>query len=113
MFPHNEPPFHTTDPWSIERLVPILLLLVLIGVVIWAVVRITRQPSAHVAGAAVPPSLSPASASATADPALMLVRQRYAQGELDRDTFLQTVRDLSPGGVDAGVTEEPSPPATP
>ena len=112
MFPHTEPPFHT-DAWSIERLVPILLLLVLIGVVIWAVVRLTRQPGALVAGAAVPPSLSPASPSATADPALVLVRHRYAQGELDRDAFLQTVRDLSPGGVEAGVTEEPSPPATP
>jgi hypothetical protein len=112
MFPHNEPPFHT-DPWSIERLVPILLMLVLIGVVIWAVVRLTRQPRALVAGAAVPPTLFPASPPATADPALVLVRQRYAQGELDRDTFLQTIRDLSPGGVEAGVTEEPPPPATP
>ena len=112
MFPHNEPPFHT-DPWSIERLVPILLLLVLIGVVIWAVVRITRQPRAIVAGAAVPPPLSAAPPSAVVDPALVLVRQRYAQGELDRDTFLQTVRDLTPGGVEADVTEEPPPPATP
>jgi uncharacterized membrane protein len=109
MFPHSEPPFHT-DPWSIERLVPILLVLILIGVVIWAVVRLTRQPRALAAGAAVPPSLSP---PATADPALVLVRQRYAQGELDRDTFLQTLRDLSPGSVEAGVTEAPPPPATP
>ena len=105
MFPHNEPPFHT-DPWSIERLVPILLVLALIGVVIWAVVRLTRQPRL-VAQAAVPLSLAPASASATADPALVLVRQRYAHGELDRDTFLQTVRDLSPGVVEPGVMEEP------
>jgi hypothetical protein len=112
MFPHNEPPFQT-DPWSIERLVPILLMLVLIGVVIWAVVRLTRQPRALVSGAPVPPSPSPASPPPTTDPALVLVRQRYAQGELDRDTFLQTIRDLSPGGVEAGVTEEPPPPATP
>ena len=32
MFPHREPPFHT-DWWSVDRLVPILLMLVLIAVV--------------------------------------------------------------------------------
>jgi flagellar biogenesis protein FliO len=49
MFPHREPPFHT-DWWSVERLVPILLMLVLIAVVIWAVVRFTRQPRVVAAG---------------------------------------------------------------
>ena len=43
MFPHREPPFHT-DWWSIDRLAPILLMLLLLAVVVWAVVRFTRQP---------------------------------------------------------------------
>ena len=49
MFPHHEPPFHT-DWWSVDRLVPILLMLVLIAVVMWAVVRFTRQPRVAAAG---------------------------------------------------------------
>jgi hypothetical protein len=36
-----------------------------------------------------------------------LVRQRYARGELDRDTFLQTVRDLVPDSVEAGAADPP------
>ena len=41
--------------------------------------------------------------SAVGDPAVDLVRQRYARGELDRETFLQTVQDLSPGSVEVSV----------
>ena len=104
MFPHRDSPFQT-GWWSIERLVPILLMLVLIGVVIWAVIRLTKQPKAVAPGAGAPPLLPTSPAPATVDPAMELVRQRYASGELDRDTFLQLTHDLSPGGVEAG--EEP------
>jgi len=109
MFPHREPPFHT-DWWSVERLVPILLMLVLIAVVVWAVVRFSRQPRVAPAGG-VDTGPDRSALLAAGDPAVDLVRQRYARGELDRETFLQTVQDLSPGGggvsVEAAVTDPP------
>ena len=106
MFPHREPPFHT-DWWSVERLVPILLMLVLIAVVVWAVVRFTRQPR-----------VAPAGGVDTGPDRSALVGGRRPRrgsgptalraGELDRETFLQTVRDLLPRtGVEAGVTDPP------
>ena len=109
MFPHREPLLHT-DWWSVERLIPILLMLVLIAVVVWAVVRFTRQPRVVVAGG-VDTGPDRSSPAALADPAVDLVRQRYARGELDRDTFLQTVRDLSPSSVEADVSDPPPPDA--
>jgi uncharacterized membrane protein len=105
MFPHREPPFHT-DWWSVERLVPILLMLVLIAVVVWAVARFTRQPRVAPAGG-VDTGPDRSTGLAVGDPAVDLVRQRYARGELDRETFLQTVRDLVPDGVEAGATDPP------
>jgi uncharacterized membrane protein len=111
MFPNREPPFHS-DWWSIDRLAPILLILLLLAVVVWAVVRFTRQPRAVPAGG-VDTGPGRSSPGVISDPAVEQVRQRYARGELDRDTFLQTVRDLSPGGVEAGATDEPPPSATP
>jgi hypothetical protein len=111
MFPHRDVPFHS-DWWSIDRLVPTLLVLLLIGVVVWALVRLTRQPRPTLAGV-VDPSLGRTSPSMIADPALEQVRLRYGRGELDRDTFLQIVGDLSSGGVDGDATAEPPPSVTP
>ena len=104
MFPHREPPFHT-DWWSVERLLPILLMIVLIAVIVWAVVRFTRQPRVAPAGVDTGPDRS--ARQAVGDPAVDLVRQRYARGELDRETFLQTVQDLAPGSVEVAVTDPP------
>jgi putative membrane protein len=105
MYPHREAPFHT-GWWSVERLIPILLLLLLIAVIVWAVVRITRQPSLATGGTH---GAAPVRSSSlpVPDPALDLVRQRYARGEVDRETFLQTVRDLSPGSVEVVVPDPP------
>ena len=102
---HHEPPFHT-DWWSVDRLVPILLMLVLIAVVVWGVVRFTRQPRVAPAGG-VDTSPYRSALVAVGDPAVDLVRQRYAGGELDRDTFLQTVRDLAVDSVEAGAADPP------
>jgi uncharacterized membrane protein len=110
MFPHPDPPFHT-DWWSIDRLFPILLMLLLLSVVIWAVVRLTRQPTAMPAGTADPWPRSP-SVSTSPDPALEHVRLRYSRGEVDRETFLQIVGDLTPGGVE-GAADDPPPSVTP
>ena len=105
MFPHREPPFHT-DWWSVDRLAPILLMLVLIAVVVWAVVRFARQPRVAPAGG-VDTGPDRSTLVAVGDPAVDLVRQRYARGELDRDTFLQTVRDLVPDSVEASAADPP------
>jgi hypothetical protein len=110
MFPHREPQFHS-DWWSIDRLFPILLMLLLIGVVIWAVVRFTRQPRVVAAGA-VGPGPVRSSPLTMVDAAVEQARLRYSRGEVDRDTFLQIVGDLSPGGDQAGATDEPPPSAT-
>lgn len=108
MFPHREPQLYA-EWWSTDRLVPMLLMLLLLGVVVWAVARFTRQPKVQ----AVHPGPGRPSPSATVDPALEQARLRYGRGELDRDTFLQIVGDLSPGGVEAGATDVPPPSATP
>jgi uncharacterized membrane protein len=105
MFPHREPQFHA-DWWSVERLVPILLLLVVLAVVVWAVVRFTTQPRAvPVGGVDTGPDTS--APPIAADPALELIRQRYARGEVDRDAFLQTLRDLMPSGSEPDDTAPP------
>jgi uncharacterized membrane protein len=104
MYPHPEPSFHTADWWAFDRLVPILLMLVLAGLVVWAVLRLTRQQTIVPARAETGPG---GRLTLTPDAALQLVRQRYARGELDRDAFLQISGDLSPGGVEAGATDDP------
>lgn len=110
MFPHREPPFQA-GWWSIDRLVPILLMLLLIGVLVWVVVRFTRQPKAWASEMVAPrPGIS--SPSVTVDPAVEEARLRYGRGELDRDTFLQIVGDLSSSGVESGAADQPPPPAT-
>jgi hypothetical protein len=103
LFPHPDPQFHT-GWWSIDRAVPILLMLVLFGVVVWAVIRLTRQPRAVPAGA-IGPGSGGSPPSAMVDPALQEARMRYSRGEVDRDMFLQIVGDLSPGAVAPAVDD--------
>lgn len=79
--------------WGIFHLLPFVMLLVLIGVGIWAVVRVTSRPlplSAGVGAAPLPPR----------DTAVEELRIRYARGELEREDFAQRMRDL--GGTDIG-----------
>ena len=79
--------------WGILHLLPFLILLVLIGVGIWAVLRITSRPvplSAGIGPASLPPR----------DTALEELRIRYARGELEREDFAQRMRDL--GGTEIG-----------
>lgn len=102
MFPNNDPSWHAGASWSFGWVVPLVLVLVLAGVVIWAVVRLTRQPAPGVTStpSPVPPR----------DPAFEQARLRYAQGQLDRETFLRIAADLEPAGH---VTEEPTVPEPP
>ena len=79
----------------------LVMFAVLIGVIIWAVVRITRADTAK-GGPAVTSPPSPPIAGPE-DPALAALRMRYASGEIDRDEFVRVASDL-------GVTPPPEAP---
>lgn len=64
---------------------PMLLFLILIGVGVWVLLRVTGRGGAMSAAAA--PVERP-------DGALEELRGRYARGEVDRDDFLQRSQDL-------------------
>jgi putative membrane protein len=90
--------FHRPGLWwgSLGIILPALLLLILIGVMVWAVLRVSsRMPANAVA--------------ATPDVALQEVRVRYARGEMSRDEFVQRLRDLGGPELPPG---EAAPPAT-
>jgi len=87
--------------WGLGGILPSLLLLILIGVTIWAVLRITtRGPVLAVS----PGSSAPAGRR---DQALEEVRLRYARDEMTREEFVQRSRDLGGPELDPG---EPIPP---
>jgi putative membrane protein len=87
--------------WFFGGLVPFLLLLALIGLAVWAVVRMTSR------GPRVLPATGPASGFTRPDGALEEVRLRYARGEISREEFLQRSQDLGGPGPAIG---EPGPP---
>lgn len=62
--------------------IPMILLLVLVGLVIWAVIRATSGKS------------TPQPAGPATDPAMDTLRMTYAKGEIDRDEFVTRARDL-------------------
>lgn len=73
---------------------PMVLLIVLIGVAVWAVLRVTRHDRVPVA------------AVAGVDGALGEVRLRYARGEMNREEFLEKSHDL---GGSVPLPEQPPP----
>lgn len=108
--PDRPPMWH--EPWwqTWHGWVPLLLILILAGVVIWLVVRMNRMEHARATSAS-PPAPVPAGSGAptpAADPALEQARMRYANGEIDREAFLAIWADL--GG--APPAEEAGPAAT-
>lgn len=84
------------------RFLPTLLFLVLIGVGIWAVIRVTARERAPI------PIAAPFPAAAPRDSALEEVRLLYAKGDISREEFVQRSRDLGGTVPESG---EPSPPA--
>ena len=89
--------------------IPFLLFLALIGLVVWAVVRLSGRTQFPVAASAgVAPGLR-------ADPALEEVRLRYARGEMSREEFVQRSQDLGGEFGRPTSTEPPTPtePSTP
>jgi len=80
----------------LQLLVPLLVFGALIGLLVWAVMRLTRErPPAPPGRPMVPPP----------DAALAEVRMRYARGEIGRDEFVRVSQDLG------GAATEPPPPA--
>jgi putative membrane protein len=69
--------------WPLFGILPLLLMLVLIAVAVWAVLRVTGRSSVAVAGPV-----------ARVDPALEEIRLRYARGEIGREEFVQRSHDL-------------------
>lgn len=67
---------------------PLVLFIILIGLVVWAVLRVTGRGRPPVPASTRVPAASPP------DEALHEVRLRYARGEMDRQEFVQRYRDL-------------------
>ncbi|HJP66039.1 MAG TPA: hypothetical protein VKA30_07025 [Actinomycetota bacterium] len=91
------PPFdrgidaHWSQPWwqgFLGWFIPMLIVALLIGLAVWAVLRMTSPGRLAMAGG---PGFLPAR---RADGALELVRTRYAKGEITRDEFAQLSNDL-------------------
>jgi uncharacterized membrane protein len=97
MFVHHE-----TWLMGAVHLLPLLLLAVLVGVVVWGVLRLTAHGTPLIAGVGGP-------AFPVRDQALEALRVRYARGEVDRTEYLERSADLG-GPV---IPEAPDPEETP
>jgi len=105
MFPHAGPPVYHHPWWGFFGVfLPILMFAALIGLVIWAVLRLTNQGGARPAGSS---TVLPLHGRAN-DPALEHARYRYARGEIDRDQFLVISNDL---GAPLSAPPPPAPAA--
>ncbi len=82
------------DTWWIGalHLLPLVLLVVLAGVVVWGVLRLTAHGTPLLAGVGGP--TRPPSAFPPRDQALDELRVRYARGEVDRTDYLERSADL-------------------
>jgi putative membrane protein len=79
--------------WGVAgHILPLLLFAVFIGVIVWAVLRMTASRPASVVAAA-------------PDAALQELRVRYARGEVDHEDFARRARDLG-----APASSVPAPP---
>jgi putative membrane protein len=100
-FRHFHRGFEGPGGWHIlGGILPFLFFLLLIGVGIWAIVRVTSANRAQFAGAAVGPT-------PRLDPALEELRLQYARGDVTREEFVQRSRDL---GAAVPESEGPPPP---
>jgi len=90
--------------------IPFLLFLALIGLVVWAVLRLSGRTQLAAAAGVAP--------GVRADPALEEVRLRYARGEMSREEFVQRSQDLGgefgrPTPTEPLTPTEPSTPVEP
>jgi uncharacterized membrane protein len=103
MFPHAGPPVYHHPLVGVFGVMLLILLAVLIGVVVWAIIRLTSQGAARSTGTV--PALPPQGRS---DAALEHARYRYARGEIDRDQFVLISNDL---GAPISAPPPPAPAA--
>jgi putative membrane protein len=99
-------PQHTVPWWDgVWHLVPMLLLAVLIGVLVWGILRLSAD-RAMVATAA--PMSTPPAPVAQIDPAGQELRLGYARGDISREEYLTRSVDLglAPGPTPEVPTEE-------
>lgn len=77
-------------------ILPLLLFAVLIGVIVWAVIRLTREGGARaLAGAGTTGgAMTVPTPVARPDGALEELRLRYARGEMSREDYTQRLADL-------------------
>jgi putative membrane protein len=87
----------------IAGIVMLVMFAVLIGVIVWAVVRITRTDALRRGPALSGPPPPPAMTAPAEDAALTTLRMRYARGEIDRDEYVRVASDL-------GITPPPETP---
>ncbi|MFN2590064.1 MAG: SHOCT domain-containing protein [Actinomycetota bacterium] len=87
--------------WVVGWLIPLLLILLLAGLAVWAILRVTGHSRAIAGGGG-----WSTAAGARGDSALELVRARYARGEISREEFVQLSADLGapapPGDASTG-----------
>ena len=90
-------PYVQHDAWwqSGFHLLPLLLFAILIGVLVWGVLRLSSQDVfASARAGSSPAGSTPPAGPQPRDPALEELRVRYARGELDRSDFLERSADL-------------------
>jgi uncharacterized membrane protein len=85
------------------HILPVVLLLVMLGLLIWLLVRVSRMQR----GAALAPAMAGVPAAAMAmtpgpDPALAELRLRYARGDMTREDYLERAGDLGAPGDPEG-----------
>ncbi|HEU4355811.1 MAG TPA: hypothetical protein VFT27_09510 [Actinomycetota bacterium] len=84
-------PWWSTFGW----VMPLLVILFLGGVTVWAVVRLTSDRRPVAIGPTPPMAIGPPTPVAPSqDAALERARMRYADGEMSRDEFVRLSRDL-------------------
>ena len=85
------------------HLLPLLLFAILVGVIVWGVLRLTAQRTSVLAGVGAP--VGPPPALPPRDHAQDELRVRYARGDIDRTEYLERATDL--GIVEAAASDRP------
>jgi len=95
------------DAWwsGPEHLLPLLPFAILVGVLVWGMLRLTSQRTPALAGVGGP--VGPPPALPPRDHAQEELRVRYARGDIDRTEYLQRAVNL--GIVETGTSGEPHP----
>ena len=109
--PHMAEFVHHDVWWSgPAHLLPLLLFAILVGVIVWGVLRLTAQRTSALAGVG---PVGPPPAVPPRDHAQEELRVRYARGDIDRTEYLERATDLGIVNADAPDESEPRPGSLP